>query len=300
MLAVLLEVGMKLLFSGFAFLTVLASAILLQGQTTGGPSGGGGGGGGGLTVDVTVGPSNPIVIGKTATISYTVVGGVAPYTPTYSYRCGDEGPWAAIMPLQTPHTWCAVPEGSHEWKISVTSSDGKTGEDTETIEVQGPDSVQPTTSVNGTSNGGGPGTPLVVEHRFNTYKGNVKTGPCWQNTCVYEWVRTKVDGVWQPAAPTDPRTWKDTPAQGLQSCSIADNPGFYFSSGTIYDNKVYVAPANWSDIAAGTVLKEYKQTIVVRVPRCGESTSFRYVSTGEMHFKVVKVAPNKVKHVLQP
>ncbi len=102
------------------------------------------------------------------------------------------------------------------------------------------------------------------------------------------------DGTWPPD-PADDEGWAYTP----DACDPETYPGFYFDSPDILDTKVYIEPDDWDTIAVGTVIREYKQWVRLKVPKCHGDPPHRYVGGGPYHFKIKKHSATTVIHEKQ-
>ncbi len=254
-----------------------------------------------LTVTVTTAPASPVIIGTTVTHSFTTTG-TAPFVKEWSRRCGGgDTPWMMAAGDVSPYQWCAEEEGTHQIRLRVTDANGDTGEDIATVEVQGPDRLVATSVAGDTNASTGPGTPMVVTHRFTARRGATDVGPCWDTT-AYEWAAyRRADGTWEPDAPDDVTTW-DAGARGHAGANSDDSPQYYFHSPDIIDTKVFVDPGiDWAATPVGTAVQEYRQWVAVRVPVCGDDTmTERFVVSGPFHF-IMRTRPGqRIRHELQP
>ncbi len=250
-----------------------------------------------FTVTIVSEPDSPVLIGTTVTFTKTFTNAVYPVDDQWYYRCG-EGAWAPFAVLSTPFPWCAVPEGSHEFKLVCTDATGATAEDIETIEVQGPDEL--VFQSGGPSNPStGPGTIMSITDKFFARRGGVDVGPCWQcnDTTVYEYISfatlniepdpTPSDDTYEPDPPELPTDWVSV--GGIEGCSASDNPAFFWSNPFILDKRSFVDPGtiDWPNLPVGHVIARAKQWVAIRVPICGDpEKSERFVIEGPMIFEL--------------
>ncbi len=287
---------MKLLrIMGIVLMALLAAGAnfgFAQGTTnTGGGGGVGGGGGSDLEAQIGVGETETI-LGTTIIVNYSASGGTGPYTFAFEKSC-DVGPAMAFVDADStsPYNDCASVVGAFKYKVTATDAVGATDDAEVTVTVFGPDQLQPTSSINSKSSAA---PNMQVLHKFRLYHAatNKTVGPCFEAS-AFERIWEKVDGVWETDPdPNDPDDWE------YEGKSSAESPHFFYKTGYIWDYKVVNQGASWGtktprDTANGVegdVIYEYKQQLMVKIPKCAAAPNNVYaVATAVLHFKVYKI-----------